>query len=124
MREELEQKLFDEFPNLYKPDKTLQRNLMDFGFMIGDGWFDIIYRLSKDLSCLELPDDFEVVEVKEKFGGLRFYGNYNLVEHYDRIDKAERESYRTCEVCGKEGTPREDGWVKTLCYECYKGDKQ
>jgi len=118
MTEDLENKLFNEFPNLYKIDDTLQRNLMKFGFMCGDGWFKIIYNLSKKLSNLNLPDDFEVFEVKEKFGGLRYYVNDGNEEVYKLISEAEEKSYTTCEVCGKIGKIRNSGWVKTLCDEC------
>lgn len=57
------------------------------------------------------------VQVKEKFGGLRFY--------YDGGDKyinglsamAESMSYVTCETCGKPGKPSRGGWIQTLCEE-------
>ena len=55
------------------------------------------------------------VQVKEKFGGLRFYvhGAYN--KHWDYISFAESMSYRTCEQCGAVGKTYTDGWHRTLC---------
>ena len=57
------------------------------------------------------------VQVKQKFGGLRFYVNRASNEQYSLISFAERMSYKTCEVCGSmQGTQLyETGWHKTLC---------
>lgn len=57
------------------------------------------------------------VQVKEKFGGLRFYVNGASAEHDAKIEFAESMSYRTCEVCGRPGKPTRDGWIRTLCKE-------
>jgi hypothetical protein len=58
-----------------------------------------------------------VVQVKEKFGGLRFYVNGSTDEQYALIRFAESMSYKTCEVCGKRGKPNKGGWIKTRCKE-------
>lgn len=55
------------------------------------------------------------VQVKEKFGGLRFYINRGTDEHYNYINFAESMSYRTCEQCGSPGKRYTDGWHQTLC---------
>ena len=55
------------------------------------------------------------VQVKEKFGGLRFYVQAATKEHYNYISFAESMSYRTCESCGAEGKTYTDGWHRTLC---------
>ncbi len=54
-------------------------------------------------------------QVKEKFGGLRFY--YLGGDSYIRgvIDMAENMSYSICDVCGAVGTPNKDGWIKVRC---------
>lgn len=54
-------------------------------------------------------------QVKEKFGGLRFYVNGANEEHYNYILFAENMSYRTCEVCGSPGKLYTQGWHTTLC---------
>lgn len=55
------------------------------------------------------------VQVKEKFGGLRFYydGGDELIR--GAVSMAEAMSYRTCDVCGAPGTPNHDGWISTRC---------
>jgi hypothetical protein len=55
------------------------------------------------------------VQVKEKFGGLRFYVQAATDKHYNYINFAESMSYRTCEVCGNPGKRYTDGWHQTLC---------
>lgn len=56
-----------------------------------------------------------VDQVKEKFGGLRFYyrGGDDVVDGMVRM--AESWAARTCETCGNPGTLRHGGWVRTLC---------
>ena len=54
-------------------------------------------------------------QVKEKFGGLRFYVNGATDKHWNFISVAENMSYRTCEECGAAGKTYTDGWHTTLC---------
>ena len=63
-----------------------------------------------------LPEDAHVLQVKEKWGGLRFYVS-GTTELLDFIDEMEARSLKTCEVCGQPGKPREGGWIRTLCDE-------
>ena len=65
----------------------------------------------------EPPRQVEAVQVKEKFGGLRFYVNRVDPAVEGAIDMAEAMSYHICEVCGAPGEPNRDGWIKTLCKE-------
>jgi len=54
-------------------------------------------------------------QVKEKFGGLRFYVQAATDKHYQYISFAESMSHRTCEQCGAPGKTYTDGWHRTLC---------
>jgi hypothetical protein len=58
-----------------------------------------------------------VAQIKEKFGGLRFYydGGDDKIDGMVRM--AEAWADRSCEECGKPGTTRNTGWIKTLCDE-------
>ena len=55
------------------------------------------------------------IQVKEKFGGLRFYVDRATDEHYNYIHFAESMSYRTCEECGAPGTYYPFGWHHVAC---------
>lgn len=65
-----------------------------------------------DEETLKVPVAFQV---KEKFGGLRFYVQAATDKHYSYINFAESMSYKTCEVCGSPGERYTDGWHTTLC---------
>jgi hypothetical protein len=56
-----------------------------------------------------------VVQVKEKFGTLRFYIRAGTDEHYNYIRFAENLSAVTCEDCGAPGKMRGRGWYYTAC---------
>lgn len=56
-----------------------------------------------------------IQQIKEKFGGLRFYVNKSTYEQDLAISFAEAMSNRCCEVCGAPGQHRTGGWIKTLC---------
>ena len=72
MNKENTQKLLTDFPKLYEQYYwSPQETSMYRGFDCGDGWFDLIYQLSKKLSAIY--PNVRAVQVKEKFGGLRFY---------------------------------------------------
>ena len=55
------------------------------------------------------------VQVKEKFGGLRFYVKGASDKQYELIDFAEQMSYSICDVCGTRGKPNNRGWISTRC---------
>ena len=121
MKRDLEQKLIERWPTWFDFNGNLQHTLMPFGCEHGDGWFNLLWRLCEDLKPLVAEYQngtthrFQVVQVKEKFGGLRFYvENANDVIR-QRIELAELESLDTCEVCGEPGVSRSEGWIKTRC---------
>lgn len=59
----------------------------------------------------------EAVQVKEKFGTLRFYTNYSDEYIDGAISMAEHMSSITCETCGKPGELQGKGWLYTACEE-------
>jgi hypothetical protein len=123
MKEELERKLVERWPTWFDVKGSIQRTLMPFGFEHGDGWFGIVWRLCEQLEPAvkrleeETGRKFEVFQVKEKFGGLRFYCDCSTDEIDALIRAAEEESTRTCDVCGRQGTTRGGGWMRTRCDE-------
>jgi hypothetical protein len=60
--------------------------------------------------------EFVLIEqIKEKFGGLRFYYQGGD-DHIDgMVTMAEIWAGQTCETCGEKGKRRDGGWVRTLC---------
>ena len=60
-------------------------------------------------------ESVKAVQVKEKFGTLRFYTNCSHPEIDALIDFAEKMSGITCEICGNKGTINDGGWLKVRC---------
>lgn len=81
----------------------------------GSGWAPLIEKLIDDLFTLGW--DGVLFQVKEKFGGLRFYIGNGSKEIHDRIYKAEVESQSICIKCGKPAKLYTDGWWLPLCDE-------
>jgi hypothetical protein len=128
MRKELEQKLAARWPNWLGLAGNPRLGPRARGFEHGDGWFDILWRLCVDLEPMvtelekEAGQRFEVVQVKEKLGALRFYVSHHTDAIDERIVEAQKESSRTCEACGQPGRQREvRGWVRAVCDEHAEG---
>ena len=114
--------LFGRYPVLYQGRKfPITQSLIPFGIETGDGWFKIIDQLSADITLLDEKNGTTTiaVQVKEKFGALRFYVESGSDAVYDLIDAAEEESLKTCEMCGEPGELRGVGWVSTMCDKCW-----
>jgi len=119
--------LIGRYPILYQGHEwPLTQNLMAFGFECGDGWFKIIDQLSADITLLDEKNGTTTiaVQVKEKYGGLRFYVQAGSDAIFDLIDAAEEESLKTCEMCGEPGELRGVGWVSTMCDKCWAKKEQ
>jgi len=90
------------------------------GFLdIGPGWYKLVKNLIEEL--IAAGWDKQICQVKEKFGGLRFYTNAMSDECHDIVSKYEKLSYETCEKCGEPGGLRKGGWISTLCDEHAEG---
>ena len=66
---------------------------------------------------------WRIVQLKEKFGGIRLYSNFASDELYDIIDKYEQISAKTCGICGKPATKISRGWIYPYCDDCIE-DRQ
>ena len=86
-----------------------------------EGWFPLIERLHNDI--LKIDPDYKIYQIKEKFGGLRYYYSPSNPSQRDKMDaivsKYEKICGMTCEVTGKHGSLMRNGTkpfsrVKTL----------
>jgi hypothetical protein len=109
------QALFERYPRLYQGRSLgIEKNLMSRGFCCGDGWLELIDRLSAriEAECRRLRDDEGWLEpdlpmatqVKEKFGTLRFRMTLSRITPKIKalIEEARGESEMICEVCGRQ----------------------
>jgi ribosomal protein L37AE/L43A len=104
-----------------------------FGIECGKGWEHLYQPLIDYVEKYNIGkegnDRMEIHQIKEKFGGLRFYTNFYTDELRDMIRKAEVESFHTCEVCGKhiDEPINENYWIYAECKDCHekwKADRQ
>ncbi|MDQ1264678.1 MAG: hypothetical protein QG559_1679, partial [Campylobacterota bacterium] len=116
--------IIEKYPQIYGvPPYDPMQSLLCFGFECGKGWYPLISKLSGDIQRILDSDpelNIQVVQVKEKFGSLRFYAHGAFGKEIDElIEKAEEESENICENCGKPSVPQKSkGWVKIRCAEC------
>ena len=95
--------------------KPHQLTINEVAEKIPPGWRPLVREL-----CHKLFDagwDGKLSQIKEKFGGLRFYA----YTHNDLIDVYETQSYKICQKCSsihKVKTHDINGWLTTLCANC------
>jgi hypothetical protein len=107
----------------------------------GDGWFTLLKELGQKLVCLQKRSKISITttQIKEKFGGLRFYYVESSKEPYqigsprniwsgiiaDVVHRAEERSTTICEHCGNYGEIKsKHGWLTCLCDKCRKKMKK
>ena len=123
MKQELEKKLVEKYPKIFGQIRsTPQQSCMAFGIETGDGWYWLLDNLCKGLQHnIDNNGQPQIVaaQVKEKFGGLRFYVNSATDEQYAIISFVEDLSYSICESCGStENISQTEGYIRTLCSSC------
>ena len=95
-----------------------------------DGWLPLIQKLDADIR--NLCPDYRVEQIKEKFGGLRYYycspldASEFVRDHVEAlVCAAEDASFEICELCGAKGELRNvQGWWRTLCDSCFNNAEQ
>jgi len=125
MSPEKQEELFKRYPKIFSDLKWTECD---------DGWFDLIDSLCRviqnewDNHSYKMTEEEKAegqpiaVQVKEKFGGLRFYiyGGGANEEIRGAIRMAESMSFKVCESCGNRGHKQPGGWIRTLCDPCQK----
>jgi len=138
MRQELDEKLCKDYPKIFaNRNGDMTTTAMYWGFECSDGWYNIINALCHNIQehidwkistrerllknnphNIKVPDEVEqvvAVQVKEKFGTLRFYTDGGDDYTHGLITMAESMSAVTCEKCGAPGKRRGRGWIYTAC---------
>lgn len=81
---------------------------------VGPGWSGLVNRAYD-----EKPKNVSVLQVKEKFGGLRICTGGAPGWYHDLLSELQNDSYTICEACGNPGHPRDElPWIRTLCDDC------
>ena len=93
------------------------------GFACGEGWWPILEKLCSNIQNhidwknkqSEIVPQVTVAQIKEKFGGLRFYYDGGDEHINGMVRMAEAWADASWEECGSPGKRRDGGWIKTLC---------
>ena len=80
----------------------------------------MVEELNQELVKGGFVNDYRITQIKEKYGGLRWYDNGNTKEGYNIINKYESLSQRTCICCGKPAKYITFGWISPFCEDCIK----
>ena len=93
------------------------------GFAVGAGWYPILEALCANIQShtdwrnreSEVVPQVVVEQIKEKFGGLRFYYQGGDEQIHGMVRMAEAWAANCCEECCAPGIRRSGGWIRTLC---------
>lgn len=116
-----EKKMHERFPKMFSAPYG--------GFCINHGWWHVIESLCASIQHhidwkQEQKEKYEsgegckqvvVAQIKEKFGGLRFYYDGGDAHISGMVRMAEAWADSICEECGSPGKRRSGGWIRTLC---------
>lgn len=114
------EQLIVKYPKLFSRRKYIECN---------EGWIDIIDLLCTQIEIInsKYPDPEQGIfaaQVKQKYGGLRFYISSEGVSEEDQkyvdnlIHGAEDASYKICESCGSPAAKVRTSRYSTLCDQC------
>jgi hypothetical protein len=129
--DEFEKRMTENYPKMFAQPYG--------GFCVGEGWWPILEALCGQIQSHidwknqtrerllkenpynhPIPDEVKqvtIAQIKEKFGGLRFYYDGGDEQIYGMVRMAESWAAHSCEECGKPGKSRNTGWIRTLCDE-------
>ena len=124
--EEFAKKMEEQYPKMFANKYG--------GFAVGQGWYPILEALcaniqnhidwqNKNHEKHPVVEQVVVEQIKEKFGGLRFYyqgGDDNI---HGMVRMAEAWAANCCEECCAPGKRRNGGWIRTLC-DMHEAERQ
>ena len=96
-----------------------------------DGWreafgLQMCEEIAQVLKKADYLYKYRIVDIKEKYGSLRWYDAGAPDEIYDELEKViekyERISSRTCIRCGRPATLISRGWICPYCEGCAQLD--
>jgi hypothetical protein len=126
MNQDLQQKLFNKYPKIFKINKPAKKPFDFWKIEVWDGWFYLISETCNKIQKILNKDNkafFNTAQLKQKFSSLRWYFDCDekyFKEYNKIINNAEEESFKICEKCGTKNnvTQNKEGYILTLCDEC------
>jgi hypothetical protein len=137
--DEFDKYMCETYPLQFSERKLpMSQTCMCWGFCIGKGWYSILDELCSMNEVIAKLTGVRVIfgQIKEKFGGARFYYNLDTKESKlnkeetriacyaieDLISTKEELADFTCAECGeqRDGMITCGGWVYDVCPDCFK----
>lgn len=119
----IEQTLAEKYPHI-DTSKYIWHELITTANEYGSGWHDLLIELVMKIEEIYKKNDmditeFEISQIKEKYGGLRVYAFSSIPEVHDLIHEYENKAETVCDECGATGSLHvKDGWFQVLCDKC------
>lgn len=119
--------LIKEYPFLLPRNRWTGKVTEDYDYSwteldaMPDGWrkaFGI--KMCKEIkeALGDYIDKYRIMQIKEKYGGLRWYDSGAPRGVYDIISKYEKLSNYICILCGAPATKVSLGWISPFCDDC------
>ena len=91
--------------------------------LIPQGWrrafgMEMCQEIEDALEVDSIQDKYYPVQIKEKYGTLRWYGNFTTEKLTKILRKYEDLSERTCILCGAPATKYTVNWISPYCDDC------
>lgn len=113
-----QQEIIKDHPLIFRSIKHLETE---------DGWNDFLYSvcdiIERHISHIDEKEQLDcfAVQIKSKFGGLRFYMSNHDPYISGVIDLAEKLSFKICEECGEPAKCQcINRWYVTVCDKHYQ----
>jgi hypothetical protein len=112
---------FADIIKCWDPEVPKQYRSIECGY----GWSNVIRKCHEHL--LSMDEEYKIVQIKEKFGMLRYYFTPSKHEYFKPMEEVsflyEKESVHVCEVCGSSGSLRRKSGIgafaRTVCDSHY-----
>lgn len=129
----LNKSLIEKYPWLYPHYEWSGEKVKDFDYTwteldaMPNGWREafgelLCEEIQEELEKYNFVNEYSIAQIKEKFGGLRWYDNgvpskckiHDIIENYSVC------SEYICFSCGELDVPSTDGWIIPVCKKCIK----
>lgn len=129
MKIEENKKLIEEFPFLLPRNRWTGEVSKDYDYSYTEldampyGWrkafgIQMCQEIKESLIKANYLNEYRIMQIKQKYGTLRWYDNGHTAEISDIIHKYEHLSMCYCIHCGKPVRYRTEGWVEYFCEDC------
>lgn len=129
--QEYNKALIAKYPFLLPRNRWTDEALKDYDYIyteldeMPDGWRirfgeEMVEEISQELKKYNFEDKYRILQIKEKWGGLRWYDiGWPQGSQIGRIvAKYENLSHKICIKCGDLAVYESQGWISPYCANC------